>query len=717
MAECRPDATQKLRKVFSGIIRRADGSVLLPDNQPGFWTELNWFMKLYPFGVSPKHRPLLEQLIAENLEQSERIEAFNERLKAPSELRLNLRMPLRNYQLKAVEAVALQQRMLIADDVGLGKTAVAIGSILKERALPALFVTKTHLATQAAREFGKFAPAICVDRRGMYHFMDSREKFKDIEQAVAAQGNESLPPDPRQWVVVHIVDGLQTYKLPEAHVHIFKYSILRGWTAALSRANFQYAVFDECQELRHKNTRKFKAASSVAQSAEFCVGLTATPIYNYGDEIYNVLNLIKPRCLGKLNDFIKEWGRPTRRNRLLIEHPAALGAVLRERLLMMRRTMDEVGLELPEIQHAVEYVDHDAQLFNQSIGEILELAKRSLFGFSNEERMTSSGMLDVKLRHATGVSKAHYVAARTRIILESGRPVVLVGWHRDVYDIWLRLLEDFKPVMITGTESPKQKDESKRKFIDGESHLLILSLRSGEGLDGLQQRSSIVVFGELDWSPQIHHQVIGRLHRFGQSDHVLAMFLLSAEGSDPLIGKLLDLKSEQSFKIMNPHDKYEPELDTASGQKRLDEIAREILHRYEVDLARAEAEYNVKEPDSYWTLLAALEGFVWDREPDERLYQEALHEFLREMGVEIAREAHLDGGVIDFLTPDGVGVEIKVQETPRAGLTRQLRAYAQDSRVRAIICVHPSPGILPERLLGKRITEVNLRSSTMFNTL
>jgi hypothetical protein len=39
-----------------------------------------------------------------------------------------------------------------------------------------------------------------------------------------------------------------------------------------------------------------------------------------------------------------------------------------------------------------------------------------------------------------------------RIMVEGGEPVVLVGWHRDVYDIWLEL-RDLKPAMYTGSES------------------------------------------------------------------------------------------------------------------------------------------------------------------------------------------------------------------------------------------------------------------------
>jgi hypothetical protein len=70
-----------------------------------------------------------------------------------------------------------------------------------------------------------------------------------------------------------------------------------------------------------------------------------------------------------------------------------------------------------------------------------------------------------------------------------------------------------------------------------------MSLRSGAGLDGLQKRCSTMVFGELDWSPGVHHQCIGRLDREGQEQPVTAMFLVCDDGSDPPMMEVLGLKA------------------------------------------------------------------------------------------------------------------------------------------------------------------------------
>jgi SNF2 family DNA or RNA helicase len=94
-------------------------------------------------------------------------------------------------------------------------------------------------------------------------------------------------------------------------------------------------------------------------------------------------------------------------------------------------------------------------------------------------------------------------------------------------------LKDYAPALYTGTESSNQKDEARRRFIEGKAPVLIMSLRSGAGLDGLQHHARTVVFGELDWSPGVHDQCAGPLHRDGQSEPVVADYLLADEGVRP----------------------------------------------------------------------------------------------------------------------------------------------------------------------------------------
>lgn len=164
--------------------------------------------------------------------------------------------------------------------------------------------------------------------------------------------------------------------------------------------------------------------------------------------------------------------------------------------------------------------------------------------------------LDIFLRQATGVSKAHEVAAFVKILLDSGQTVVLAGWHREVYDMWMEDLKEYNPVFYTGKESVSKKNKSKQAFTSGETNLFIISLRSGVGLDGLQHMCNTVVYGELDYSPKVHDQLTGRVQRDGQQEIVTAYYMVTAFGSDPVMIDILGLKSSQSHGIVNPFQEF-----------------------------------------------------------------------------------------------------------------------------------------------------------------
>ena len=157
------------------------------------------------------------------------------------------------------------------------------------------------------------------------------------------------------------------------------------------------------------------------------------------------------------------------------------------------------------------------------------------------------------MRQITGLAKAPYVAEFVRMLIEGGSgPVVLFGWHRDVYGIWEERLREYSPVRFTGSESVKQKQDNLEKFLRGESQVLMMSLRSGSGVDGLQGVSSTVVIGELDWSPGAIEQCIGRVSRDGQKESVFVYYLTAADGADPVMVDVLGIKRGQIEGVRDP---------------------------------------------------------------------------------------------------------------------------------------------------------------------
>ena len=235
---------------------------------------------------------------------------------------------------------------------------------------------------------------------------------------------------------------------------------------------------------------------------------------------------------------------------------------------MLRRLKSDVGQQLPKVSRIVEHIDYD----EKAVAAVEDLARALAIKATTAsfvERGSAARELDIMMRQTTGVAKARTVAAFARLMIEAGEPVVLWGWHREVYEIWNKELADLNPAMYTGSESASQKEAAKSRFLNGETDLLIMSLRSGAGVDGLQHRCCTGIFGELDWSPGIHQQCIWRLDREGQTSPVTAFFLVTDDGSDPPMMDVLGIKASEAQHIVDPYLGVEVKENDTSHLRRL----------------------------------------------------------------------------------------------------------------------------------------------------
>jgi SNF2 family DNA or RNA helicase len=541
-----PHVKARLKRVFPRAPQEAADHILLsatPENT----RELEWFLVRYPMDVD---KPEVLTAGADDHRRTEaRVQEIITQRRPPPEI--PLAVPARGYQLEVPALLDAKTGLLLADDLGTGKTVSAICCIATPEALPAVVVCPPHLQRHWKRMIARFAPALST------HIV----KHGTVYPLTAA---------PRQ------ADLLQEPRLPD--VVIITYHRLRTWAETLAPFA-RTVIYEECQQLRNPDSKIYEACDYLGKKAPRRLGLSATPIFNYGSEFFWVVDVLQPGALGERQEFLREWCVGSFGNKARIANSVEFGAWLRREGIMLRRTRKDIGRELPPVEKVIHEIEADTDVLTKMTGDAVELARTILR--RNErfkgEHMKAAGEFDMIMRQATGVAKAPYVAEMVRLLAESGERVLLFGWHRAVYDIWLEKLADLHPVMFTGSESISQREESVSQFLSGQARILIMSLRSGVGLDGLQGKCRIVVFGELDWSPGQHEQCIGRLHRDGQEGNVVAYFMVSDDGADPIMTEVLGIKREQIEGVRNPDAALAQRIDT--GENNLRTLAKALLAR------------------------------------------------------------------------------------------------------------------------------------------
>ena len=535
-----PCVTELAKRLFPGCDGRGRGVARFTAHRR-IIGELNWLMLRYPLEIKEADRERWESALEDAREYAIRREEalkLPETAKPPAESFAGTLLP---FQQQGLGFMLSTRRCLLADEMGLGKTVQALAFLATTAAYPAVLVVPPHLIRNWQREVERF-----------------------------------LSPDGR--LRVHVIKGLKPYALPEADVYIIHYLLLRGWKDALPGLGFRTVIFDEMQELRHNGTGKYSAASLLSEACENCIGLSGTPIYNQGGEIWNVVNIIDFHFLGDWESFSREWCYGY--NTAVVAKPELLGEHLRREGLMLRRLKADVLSELPAKRRLVQEIDWDDAVYRalmKPVAENLNLLKAT---DDPARRAIIEDAISQQQRQATGIAKAPFVAAFVKALVENGEKVLLMAHHHAVMNIYKKELKAQRPKFITGRETDKQKDEAAAAFMAGRTDLLCVSLRSASGLN--LQRATCVVFGELDWSPAVHSQAEDRAHRIGQQDSLLCYYLVSPNGSDRDMQDALGLKVSQFVAIMG--DRPQSREDQVLHQSEARERIRQLVARLQEEL-------------------------------------------------------------------------------------------------------------------------------------
>ena len=526
-----PGVTELCKRLFPGTdtSRRGEARFTAHKRIIG---DLNWLMLRYPLTVKAADMARWEDALAEAREYVIRREEAKLMPVRVAPDPTTFAGKLTAFQEEGLGFLLRTERGLLADEMGLGKTVQALAMLSETGEYPALVVAPPHLM---------------------------RNWQNEIERFVRKPDGKTLS--------VHVIKGLKPYQLPQADIYLMHYLLLRGWKEALPQLQIPTVIFDEIQELRHAGTEKYSAASLLAEAAERVIGLSGTPIYNRGAEIWNVVNILDYHFLGDFESFTREWCYGY--GNQIVAKPELLGEKLREEGLMLRRTKQDVLKDLPPKRRLVMAVDSDDAVYRK----LMQPVRQTILQLKTDAEANASqrALWEMEIergeRQATGIAKAPYVAQFVRALLDADEKVLLFAHHHEVMDIYKKELHGYSPAFITGRETPAMKERSVERFMTGRTNLCCISLRAAAGLN--LQRATCVVFGELDWSPAVHSQAEDRAHRMGQTDSILCYYLVSSEGSDQDMQDALGLKVSQFVGLMGDTPQDQADVISSAQEARL----------------------------------------------------------------------------------------------------------------------------------------------------
>ncbi|MCH7966967.1 MAG: DEAD/DEAH box helicase [Thaumarchaeota archaeon] len=493
--------------------------VIIPDNTENI-KQIKLIMDRYPLEILSKY--VWQRKIIKTYAPKPTLPPIKHKLKR-AKAGEQFRGKLLNFQKEGLDFLLKSSgNALLADEMGLGKTVETLSYIATEKqTFPVLVVAPLVTLTNWQREIQKFL------------------KKKSRNGRIL----ESESPS------VFLIRTGKSKELPKVDIYVINYELLLKRNNDLAKLGIRTLVCDEVQNLRSKTTQKYKAIKKLAAlpSVLYRIGLSGTPIYNRGSEIWPIIDILKPGLLGSFKEFcgyfcyVNDKGKA-----IVLENKRASLRHELQKHVMLRRKKSDVLKELKDKVRYKEIIAADTDYYLEELNKIWKKLEDEQKNAETEFSKSAAYQRAIQSeRQIAGVAKLPHVINFVKNIMEIEESVVVFCHHRLIHTLLHKSLQEFSPVAIIGGQTDSFRQSQIDKFQNGESKLMIAGLRAGNVGINLT-RAKYVIFAELDWSPAIHRQAEDRLHRIGQKNTVFAYYLI---GNGTLDDHVADILVDKSFEI------------------------------------------------------------------------------------------------------------------------------------------------------------------------
>ncbi len=519
-------------------------------------------------------------------------------------------MELLEHQIRTAKTVLrrFRGRALLCDEVGLGKTIEA-GLILSELSLRGLVRSVLVLVP----------PSLIEQWQGEMRRKFSLELTSHDDPAFRQHGTAAWGEFDR------VIASMHTAKR-EPH------------RSAILARKWDIIIVDEAHHLRNRTTQLWRFASELRK--QFILLLTATPVQNNLEELFNLVTLLEPGLLSTAKHFQRQF--VDRRDKLTPRNVDELHALLSEVMVRNRRSTvglrftrrwartDRVTLTAPEraLYDAVTGFVRAQLPQTGGRGALTRMALIALqmaMGSSSQaaagtlENMTANEKLPADQRRTLAD-----LAARAEALTEHSKVERLLGLLREFPDklvlftqfrrtqemLARRLKEAGHDVAVFHGGLTRLEKEAAVERFRGATRVLLATEAGSEGRN-LQFAHAVCNY-DLPWNPMKIEQRIGRLSRIGQTHDVYVFNLVAADTVEASVLHLLEAKLSMFELVIGEIDMI---LGNLEDEREFQDVIADLWAESvgQDDFARRMEELGNR-------LLAAKAAYLEQRTHDDKIF-------------------------------------------------------------------------------------------------
>ena len=426
------------------------------------------------------------------------------------------------HQLRAAASALrrMRGRAILADEVGLGKTIEAL-LVLSELRLRGL-----------AEQVLLLVPAGLVGQ-----WQEELDRKFGVEARVASTARDVAGEHP---VLLASIASARRAPLRDA----------------ITAHRWDLVIVDEAHRARNPQSASGRLVRSL--ETRNLLLLTATPVENRLDDLFHLVNVVRPGHLGSVKEFRARHGSGSRAD--AVREARQLQTRMRD--VMIRHRRSDVEVMLPARLAGTQMVtpsDDEAALYRQ-VSERVRLHARgdrpaSHLSLQTVQRIAGSspnalaptlqriGWDDLAAAAATipVSAKAQVLRTLLRRHAESGEKVIVFTAFTQTLEHLAAMArgDGISVAVYHGSLTRRQKDDVIGAF-ERDASVLLSTEAGGEGRN-LQFCHAMINF-DLPWNPMQIEQRLGRIHRIGQTHDVTLTNLVTQGTIEERILRILTSK-------------------------------------------------------------------------------------------------------------------------------------------------------------------------------
>ena len=425
------------------------------------------------------------------------------------------RMPY-EHQKTAVEKLLGNDKFILADDMGVGKTTSATIAAIESGAKKVLIICPATLKLNWKREI---------------------ENYSDDKISII-QG--------KNWECGKFV--------------IINYDILKNFHSldkkdditTILDENFDLVVIDEAHYISNTKAQRTKLANDIVKKIGRVWLLTGTPMTSRPMNYYNLLKLVDSRVAKNWVSYVKRYCEGFQINRggrkIWLTHGASNLDELRDRTKqkVLRRLKEEI-LDLPDKIITPIFLELNSKEYKKEVGEYLDWANEN----KNESLSIQLNKL-MKVRQIIAKEKLNNTFELIDQCLEQDKKVIVfTNFTEPLMEIWSKYKKMSVP--LYGKMSQEQRQESVDSFQnDPKTKIFVSNIKAG-GVGITLTAGEVVIFNDLSFVPSDMAQAEDRAFRIGQKKNVSCLYPIFENTLEKIIYNIVQKKKRIIDTVMGDH--------------------------------------------------------------------------------------------------------------------------------------------------------------------